>query len=95
MLGAAYLLKTVTFLLIWFVLLWLLVRWNTQRRTGRLLKRLHGDSLTAEAAPDPARVTVQWLDDLLQPIRTARGRVDGLIDRTERLRSSLSTPAAA
>jgi GTP-binding protein EngB required for normal cell division len=95
MLGAAYLLKTVSFLLIWFVLLWLLVRWNTQRRTARLLKGLRCDDLTAGASTSPTRATIQWLDDLLEPIRTTRARLDGLIDRTERLRSNVSPSAAA
>src|SRR3712207_7966037 len=52
---------------------WLALRWNTQRRVARLLARW---KLAAD--PDPslnlATQSLQWVDTLTQPIRTAHER---------------------
>ena len=40
--ASTYLLKNVTFLLIWFAVLWLLLRWDTQRQVNRLLLKWRG-----------------------------------------------------
>lgn len=93
LLGATYLLKTVGFLAIWFVVLWLYIRWHTHRRVGRLLKRWQSNESTSDASLSPIGTTVEWIDNLLDPIRAARQRADALVDRTESLRTSLATAA--
>jgi hypothetical protein len=91
--GVTYLLKNVTFLLLWFGILWLLIRWDTQRKVNRLLARWR----TADAA-DPslnlASAALEWLDQMLDPIRRARERAEGLVKRTDELRASLTRAAA-
>ena len=72
------LLQSLTFLLMYFLLLWAILRWDTQRRVVRWSSRWRSDaasdlSLTAQ--------TVQWLDNLLRPIRAARDRADALAAR--------------
>ena len=42
--GVTYLLKSVTFLAIYFSLLWLILRWDTQRRIDKFLKELIEES---------------------------------------------------
>jgi glycyl-tRNA synthetase beta chain len=79
-------LKNVTFLLIWFLALWAILRWDTQRRVERCLNRW-----TRSAAPDDpmslAGTTMLWLDELADPIRAQRQRVETLMERVETLRS--------
>lgn len=85
-LGVSYLLQSVAFLILWFLILWLWVRWNTTRRVAKLLSRWksggHKDpelNLTTQA--------LGWVDELLEPIRSARARVDSLVKRMTELRS--------
>jgi hypothetical protein len=93
LLGVTYLLKAVTFLLLWFAILWLLIRWDTQRKVSRLLARWR----TTDAA-DPslnlASAALEWIDQLIDPIRRARERADDLVRRTNELRASLTRAAA-
>jgi hypothetical protein len=94
LLGVTYLLKSVTFLLIWFVALWAILRWGTQQRVNRLLDRWN----RVESLEDPLSLAGQvmnWIDDLLLPIRQQRERVDSLIQRVDEVRSQLQLPRDA
>jgi hypothetical protein len=93
LLGATYLLKSAAFLAIWFVFLWLILRWDTHRRVSTLLSRwrtLDGRDQSLNAAS----AALAWVDDLLDPIRTAREGEESLVRRTEEWRQSLGKPAA-
>lgn len=87
LLGAAYLLKSAAFLAIWFVFLWLVLRWDTQRKVSRLLSRWRTieekDRLLSAAS-----AVLAWVDDLLEPIRTARQREESLARRSEQVREA-------
>jgi hypothetical protein len=89
LLGTTYLLKNAVFLLIWFTVLWLLIRWNTQRRVNRLLTRWRGAD-TGDPSVNLAAATLEWIDGLIDPVRTARQRADALVERTEALRASIA-----
>jgi hypothetical protein len=87
LLGVTYLLKSALFLAIWFLVLWLALRWNTQRRVNRLL--------SSTASTDLAQVILDWIDALLDPIRSARERMDDVVQRTNALRDSIPPIIAA
>jgi hypothetical protein len=91
MLGVTYLLKNVTFLIIWFVVLWMILRWGTHRRASRLLRRWQ----SSQNLDDPLSLSgqvIQWMDDLLEPIRRQRERVASLVKRTDEMRAALGEP---
>ena len=91
MLGVTYLLKNVTFLIIWFVVLWMILRWGTHRRASRLLRRWQSN----QNLDDPLSLSgqvIQWMDDLLEPIRRQRERVASLVIRTDAMRAALGEP---
>jgi hypothetical protein len=94
LLGVTYLLKAVSFLLIWYGVLWLLLRWDTHRKVNRLLLKWR-DVGAADAAVNLAAATTEWIDGLLYPIRRARERADALVAHTESLRATVSKSAAA
>jgi len=81
-LGVDYLLKSALFLFIWFLVLWLALRWNTQRKVARLVNKWAATDL-AEPAVNLTTQSMQWMDDLLMPIRDAEQRVLSLAQRVE------------
>ena len=81
-LGVNYLLKSAVFLLIWFVVLWLVLRWNTQRKVDRLMSRWAAAN-TADPSVNLEAQAMQWMDDLLRPIRSAEERLLTLSKRVE------------
>jgi hypothetical protein len=94
MLGVTYLLKNVTFLIIWFVVLWMILRWGTHRRAARLMHRWR----TSQRLDDPLSLSGQvlrWMDDLLEPIGRHRARVEAVVKRAGEVRASLSRAGAA
>lgn len=90
-LGVAHLLQCVTFLLLWFVLLWILLRWSTQRRIGRMIR--HWKTVGADDPLSLPGQAMQWVDELLDPIRQRRQRVQSLLDRAQALRGQLKAEA--
>ncbi len=94
MLGVTYLLKNVTFLIIWFVALWLVLRWSTQRRATRLLTRWKSGARLDDPLSLPGQV-LQWTDELIEPIRRHRERVESVVRRADEVRASLHHSAAA
>ena len=86
------LLRNVTFLIIWFTVIWLALRWNTQRRVARFLARMRSAderdpalNLTAQA--------VQWMADLLTPLRQNCERMTDLARRAKALDRSAGAAA--
>jgi len=94
LLGVSYLLKNVTFLLIWFVALWTIVRWDTQRRVDRLIRRWKNTTALDDPLSLPGQ-TLAWIDELTDPIRQQRTRVESLVQRIAHLRSELRMPLDA
>ena len=89
LLSAAYLLKSVTFLAIYFAALWALLRWDTHRRASRLLKRW--SALDADPSVSLSAQSLQWLDELLAPIRQHTSQVQSLTQRMESLRQNVTS----
>jgi hypothetical protein len=67
LLSAAYLLKSVSFLIIYFAVLWAILRWDTRRCVIRLLKAW--GSVDGEATLSLSAQSMLWVDDLLVPVR--------------------------
>jgi hypothetical protein len=88
-LGTTYLLKNAVFLLIWYLVLWTLIRWNTQRRVNRLLMRWRAAD-SRDPSINLATATIEWIDGLVEPVRSARSRADAIVQRTEELRASIA-----
>ncbi|HTL28732.1 MAG TPA: GTPase domain-containing protein [Tepidisphaeraceae bacterium] len=86
-LGVAFLLKSLTFLLIYYTILWLILRWQSENRVLRALDRAR--SADALAPNTPAGQIIEWSDALLDPIRERHRRYQSLISRIEQLRSEL------
>ena len=95
LLSSAYLLKSAGFLAIWFLFLWLVLRWDTQRKVSRLLTRWRTLGDGQDATMNTSAAALRWVDELLDPIRTAREREESLVKRAEEARKTLSTTTAA
>jgi hypothetical protein len=81
------LLQNMEFLAMYFFLLWLLLRWHTQRRIIRFIARWNNDTSDSSLTLR----TVNWLDELVSPIRKARERLQSLIAKA----ALLTLPAAS
>jgi hypothetical protein len=86
--GVTYLLKSVAFLLIYFVLLWMILRWHTQRQIDRFLSRWK-DGRKVDATLSLAGQALEWLNELLSPIRSAVERLQSVVRRADQLKKSL------
>ena len=82
-LSVQILLESAVFILLWYFVLWLVIRWQTQRKVERRLRR---GPIASDALQTPHDVTIDWLDDLLQPIRRRIERIELLLERVYRLR---------
>lgn len=89
--GVGYLLSNVSFLLLYYFILWAIVQWGTHRRVGRLLTRLRSGR-EGDKSLDPAAQVLAWADGLLDELRLAHQRHEGLLHRIEQFRSSLQKP---
>jgi hypothetical protein len=87
-LGVSYLLKNVTFLIIYFLALWMMLRWDTQRRVDKLIRKIAAGKI--KAAPSATSVAMEWMEELLQPLRSARELVDGLAQKEAQLRKQVA-----
>jgi hypothetical protein len=66
----------------------MILRWGTHRRASRLLRRWQ----TNQNLDDPQSLSgqvIQWMDDLLEPIRRQRERFALLVKRTDEMRAAL------
>ncbi len=88
-----FLLKTLTFMILWFVIIWLIVRWDTARRVDRQLQRWKTSDSQDPGLSLPGQ-TLEWLGGLVEPIRAARERLEGLVRRAEELEGELAAKAA-
>ncbi len=71
------LLQNITFLSIYFFVLWVILRWDTQRQINRFTAQWKADSSDLSLTVQ----TVRWLDELLNPVRLAREKVEALSSR--------------
>ncbi|HEX8521471.1 MAG TPA: hypothetical protein VF669_04385 [Tepidisphaeraceae bacterium] len=92
LLSAAYMLRSAGFLAIWFLVLWLYVRWNTSRRVTRLLTNWRTTG-GADANVNLTTTTLQWTDELLDPIRQSHERIDALVEKAKTFRKPSTTAA--
>lgn len=85
-LSVTHLLQCTTFLLLWMLILWILIRWMTQSRVSRAIERWKisdDDELSL-----PGQV-LQWTQEMLEPIRFRRQRVESLSRRADELHQKL------
>ena len=87
LLGAAYLLKTISFLVIYFLVLWALLRWDTHRRVTRFIQRLSIPEADVQFSL-PAQA-LAWIDELLQPLQQDVEQASELAKRIEQARSAV------
>jgi hypothetical protein len=88
LLGVTYLLKTVAFLAIYYTLLWLILRWDTQRRIDKFLWRWQ-ESRNIDPTLSLTGQAVEWLNELLTPIRSATERLETVVQRADELKKTL------
>ena len=86
LLGASYLLHSAAFLVIWFVALWMLLRWDTQRRANRLIRRWSNADVASELSL--AGACVQWMDELLEPLRVHELRTSEIAKRVNEIKAA-------
>lgn len=91
-LSVTFFLKTLTFMILWFMIIWLVVRWDTGRRIERQIARWKVSDRLDPSLSLPGR-TLEWLASLTEPIRAARERLEGLVQRAEELKSKLGKAA--
>jgi hypothetical protein len=86
LLSTAALLKNAVFLLIWYFLLWALLRWDTRRRVERLIHRWQSDQ--PDQSLNLTTATLQWMENLQEPIHAARQTVEQLNQNIAKLRDA-------
>jgi hypothetical protein len=87
MLSVAHLLQCALFLLIWFAVLWMGLRYLSGKRIARLLEQWK--TAGPEDELSLAGQTTQWIEEMLEPIRRKRQRVESLSARADQLSSQL------
>jgi hypothetical protein len=91
-LSTTSLLSSAVFLILWYLLLWSMLRWDTRRRVDRLLSRWK----TADQPDSSLNLTMrtlEWIDELLEPVRQQRETAEQLAQRVEALRGELGEEA--
>jgi hypothetical protein len=83
------LLSTITFFAIYYSVLWLILRWDTQRRIAKQFTRWQ--RADGDADQNLAARVVDWLDQLVQPIRRVRQETFSVADRVAHLRTSVTS----
>ncbi len=86
-LGATYLLTTLSFLLIWFVVLWLALRWTTSRAVQRVLTGWGRRKVMTDL--DLSQQVAMWMDELASPVRVELERVERVKKGVETARGAL------
>lgn len=84
-LSAAYLLKTIGFLLLYFLVLWALLRWDTHRTVCRMIDQWKRPDATDEQC-SPAAQLLNWLDELAAPVADHHTRLVSLVERIDQAR---------
>jgi hypothetical protein len=90
-LSGTALLKNVSFLALWFLVIWLALRWNTQRRVSRLLSKWKSANYPDRSLNLTAQ-TLDWMSELLDPIRRTRERMESVVARAGALNSGVVPP---
>lgn len=90
--SVAFLLKSLAFLAAYFVILWMVLRWRTQQQVEAALRR--GRRGEPDLPAQLASATLEWVQDLLTPLRRTREQVASLILASQRLSASIRRPAA-
>jgi hypothetical protein len=91
--SAESLLKSAAFLIVWYLLIWSLLRWSTKAKVERLM----GKWKTADDGEDSLNLTtrgLRWLEEMLAPIRAARGTAEDLAKRVGEMKQEMGDEAA-
>lgn len=92
-LGVTFLLKSLTFLLIYYTILWLVLRWQSEAKVLRALDRARNTD--ALSPTTPSGQIIEWADALLDPLRERQERMKSLVSRIESLRKQLGLVRSA
>jgi hypothetical protein len=90
--SAQSLLLNGVFLLLWYLLIGSLLKWSTRRRVDRLLSRWKSAEY-ADPSLNLSTTALQWMDDLLKPIRNSRETMERLSQRVAELEAELREDA--
>jgi hypothetical protein len=91
LISAAYLIRGVGFVLIYFFVLWAVLRWDTRRKVEVLLRQWSRVDAEPELSFEAA--AMQWLTDLLVPLQRRVEVTSALAERVEKLRGQLESAA--
>jgi GTPase Era involved in 16S rRNA processing len=94
LLSTTFLLKNLTFLLMYFAVLWAIVRARAHRRVAKLIGRWQADPNLDPSLSFTAQ-TLEWIDQLLDPIQQKQDKLESLIARIENLREQAQIRSAA
>jgi len=86
LLSVTALLKNLVFLLVWLLLIALAIRWSAQRRVARLVSK----SVRDDPSQGLARVVLDWLENLVQPIVGKREQIASVVEQVEQIRQKLA-----
>lgn len=92
-LSVQHLLSCTTFLILWFFVLWVLLRFGTQRRVSKLIERWKLAESDDELSL--ARQTIAWSDELLEPIKRRRERIESIAAQADDLRKQFTAASPA
>ncbi len=92
-LGVTFLLKSLTFLLIYYTILWLVLRWQSEAKVLRALDRARNTDALSPSTPSGQ--IIEWADALLDPLRERHERMKLLVSRIESLRKQLGLVRSA
>jgi GTPase Era involved in 16S rRNA processing len=88
--SAPMLLHSALFLIIWYFIIYALLRWDTRRRVDRLLVRWK-TARNIDPELNLTTRTLEWIDDLLEPIGRARDNMEDLAQRAAVLRQEMKS----
>jgi hypothetical protein len=88
LLSAAYLLKSISFLILYFLALWAILRWDTRRRLSRLL--IAWGEVDAAEAVSLSTQAMNWMEELLSPLRMQAEAARELTKRLHAIRVKMA-----
>jgi hypothetical protein len=90
--SVTYLLRSLLFLGGYYLFLWLALRWRTQQRVESGLRRR--SRREGDLVGELNSAVLEWVDELLSPIRRAREQLESLIAQAGRFRGQSGRAAA-
>lgn len=93
LISVSHLMESSVFLLIWFFGLWVLLRASSHRSVARILNTWRDAGMDEPLSLH--HQAIQWIEQLSDPIRHRKERVDSLVQRVEAMRSDINGATSA